>query len=104
MFRTGVGSSNGVIGYDKVNGRHEMIPKTAQKKSIFHIQQNAGNKIYLILSKQWGSVKYDKIEYVISPKALFSLQQELPLSLRYESNLFPIKNPPISDISKTGGQ
>lgn len=45
----------------------------------------------------------DKIEYVISPKALFSLQKELPLSLCYESNLFPQKNPPISDFSKNGG-
>ena len=79
----------------------DVIKKANVVMGVFNFIKNAKS---MRVCDTTGAPEAVMLEYVISPKALFSLQQELPLSLRYESNLFSIKNPPISDISKTGGQ
>jgi len=86
MFRVGTGSNNGVIGYsDEDKG---MIPKTAQQKSIFKIKADANDKIFLIISKPYGNVKYDRIDYTVSPKVFPSIIDELPMDILYEAKLF----------------
>jgi len=86
MFRVGAGSNNGVIGYsDEDKG---MIPKTAQQKSIFKIKADANDKIFLIISKPYGNVKYDRIDYTVSPKVFPSIIDELPMDILYEAKLF----------------
>ena len=88
MFRVGTGSNNGVIGYsDEDKG---MIPKTAQQKSIFKIKADANDKIFLIISKPYGNVKYDRIDYTVSPKVFPSIIDELPMDILYEAKLFEI--------------
>lgn len=86
MFRVGTGSNNGVIEYsDEDKG---MIPKTAQQKSIFKIKADANDKIFLIISKPYGNVKYDRIDYAVSPKVFPSIIDELPMDILYETKLF----------------
>lgn len=86
MFSVGTGSNNGVIGYsDEDKG---MIPKTAQQKSIFKIKADANDKIFLIISKPYGNVKYDRIDYAVSPKVFPSIIDELPMDILYETKLF----------------
>lgn len=88
MFQVGAGSANGLIGYgDSPKG---MIPKTAQQKSIYKIQLNANNKIFLILSKPYGFAKYNQVEYKISPKIFPAILSELPKEIQYENHLFPV--------------
>lgn len=86
MFRVGTGSNNGVIGYsDEDKG---MIPITAQQKSIFKIKADANDKIFLIISKPYGKVKYDRVDYAVSPKVFPDIINELPIDILYEANLF----------------
>lgn len=88
MFRVGSGSHNGVIGYsDEDKG---MIPKTAQQKSIFKIKADANDKIFLIISKPYCNVKYDRIDYAVSSKIFPSIMDELPKEILYEDELFNI--------------
>lgn len=88
MFRVGAGSVNGVIGYS--NEKKGMIPKTAQQKSIYKIRPDANDKIFLIISKRYGYEKYDKIDYMISPKIFPTIISELPKKIQYENHLFSI--------------
>lgn len=86
MFRVGAGSNNGVIGYsDEDKG---MIPKTAQQKSIYKIRADANDKIFLIISKPYGSAKYDRVDYAVSPKIFPCIIEELPEKILYEEELF----------------
>ena len=85
MFKVGAGSSNGVIGYS--NEDKGMIPRTAQQKSIFKIKADASDKIFLIMSKPYGNGKYDRIDYVISPKIFPDIREELPLTVLCEKGI-----------------
>lgn len=89
MFRVGAGSTNGVIGYsDEKKG---MIPKTAQDKSIFNITRDSNGKIFLIISKPYGSAKYDRVDYAISKKIFPDIIDEIPDGTLYEEHLFDSK-------------
>lgn len=86
MFKVGVGTNCGIIGYCRE--RNGMIPKTAQQKSIYKINPTASDKIYLIMSKVYGSAKYDTVEYVISKKVFPSIIDEFPQKIMYTDNIF----------------
>lgn len=89
MFRVGAGSANGVIGYS--DERKGMIPKTAQQKSIYKIKADANDKIFLILSKNYGYEKYDRIDYAISQKIFPAILNEIPVGIICEDGLFEMK-------------
>ena len=86
MFKVGAGANNGVIGYSDEN--KGMIPKTAQQKSIFKIKSNANDKIFLIISKPYENVKYERLDYAISSKIFPSIVEEIPKSTVYDDKLF----------------
>ena len=71
MFRIGAGNIRGLIGYG--NNKNIYYPKTAQDKSIFHINPNANDKIVFVLSKETGFQVYEKIEYEVSKGIVASL-------------------------------
>lgn len=88
MFKVGVGDNCGIIGYGQK--QHLMFPKTAQQKSIYKINSTANDKIFLILSKPYGHIKYDVIEYAISNKIFPAIITELPPKILYEHGLFSL--------------
>lgn len=85
MFCVGAGTVAGLIGYDKVSKYH--IPKTTQDKSIFALDKNASDKIFLVLSKSDGSDIYDVMEYSISKEHAGELCSELMDAYNISGNL-----------------
>lgn len=86
MFKIGAGNNNGVIGYiDKKTG---LIPITVQQKSIYKIRSNANDKIVLIISKPYGYIKYNRVDYAVSKKIFPYIIDEIPPNILYERNLF----------------
>ena len=85
MFCVGAGTVGGLIGYDKVSRYH--IPKTTQEKSIFVLDKNANDKIFLVLSKTEDSEIYDVMEYSISKDHASELCAELMDSYKISENL-----------------
>ncbi len=89
MFCVGAGTVGGLIGYDKVSKYH--IPKTTQEKSIFALDKNASDKIFLVLSKSDESEIYDVMEYSISKDHAGELCAELMDSYRISEDLCDTK-------------
>lgn len=87
IFRTGIGSLSGMIGYDyPEKGKHGyLIPKSAQRKSLSKVSRNL-NKILFILSKKNENTFYFNMEYEIKNGVFEALKAQIPENIAIRCN------------------